>query len=301
LASASSTRAAPRGRPWDGARAPRSAGASRPAQESGHLSGPFSSRSSRRHRPPRVRRSRPDRRSRPAPASRPPRTPWRPATTTGSPAATLPRTSGRGYPWPRASRWAAPTETGPPPSAPGTASRGHRGARWPQRSRDQSLRRRQGLGPDHDRKATAERHAERVADRGQEAERGPVSQRAARGHDRCRHGLRGDGAHDPVGEAGRGLQATAPRHSLEVSRDASFGGELLGTDPRDAVQLVGGERTRTPVRPVAGHRSASSSARRRRARPRWRCVFTVPSGRSVASAISASERSAKKRRATTSR
>ena len=125
--------------------------------------------------------------------------------------------------------------------------------------------------------------------------------RRAQPGDACRgrHRLGVDRGHDPVDEVGAhaGARPAAARRAPRARgrRDVSA---TRSSGARPSTPAARRGRTR---RAVAGHRSVSSSTRRRRARPRWRCVFTVPRGRSVASAISASERSAKKRSATTSR
>ena len=93
-----------------------------------------------------------------------------------------------------------------------------------------------------------------------------------------------------LGSAAAWLVMASRSRAIRVSAATSSTPQALGT-----VELARTERARR------GHRSDASTARRSRARPRCRWVFTVPSGRSVTAAISASERSAKNRSATTSR
>ena len=140
-----------------------------------------------------------------------------------------------------------------------------------------------------------------VADGREERPEGAVAQRDARGEHRGRGGLQGHGGHHAVGEVRGRADADAGGGALELASQARLRSQLVGQQAGHPVQLVGSERPRLAAGPVLRHRSFSSSARFRRANPRCRWVLTVPSGRSVASAISASDRSAKNRSATTSR
>ncbi len=170
------------------------------------------------------------------------------------------------------------------------------GAQRPGQDEDHQRHRR---CPDDERPATRRGHAPEVAEGRDHAEDGPSARGGGGGDDRSRGRLGGDRGHHAVREVTGRADVVGGGEPFQLPGGGHDPGPLAHRHV--AVELVGTEAVRP--RPALAHHAtpSDSRARRRRPRPRWRCVLTVPSGRSVWTAISARESSEKKRRTTTSR
>src|SRR5258706_2537030 len=107
-----------------------------------------------------------------------------------------------------------------------------------------------------------------------------------------RRRLERDGSNHAVGEGGAAAYLDISGGALETERRLQGVVEVVG--------LGGPELIRAEAERHAHANPPDSSPSRNRRSPRRRCVLTVPRGRPVSVAISSSERSPKKRNATTS-